>query len=154
MADRKVLIGDITGGMIRHEQGDWDGGADRVADPAGRILALQSEVTAASHGITGVVDAFTDLPDAQTLPLGTIFIVRQDTGAPDGNGLYWIQGTPKAWVYFDGLNLQAASEVPYADQSDDGTGASAWDGTPPVNMGEAMDRIAGALARHLGTGKP
>ncbi len=154
MADRKVLIGDISGGMIRHEQEAWDVGTDRVADPAGRVLALQSEVTAASHGIKGAVDAFGDLPDPQTLALGTIFIVRQDTGAPDGNGLYWVQGSPKAWVYFDALNMQDAEEVPYSDASDDGSGASAWNGTAPVDLSEAVDRLAGALARHLGTGKP
>ena len=154
MSDRKVLIGDISGGMIRHEQGEWDVGADRVADPAGRVLALQSEVTAASHGIKGAVDAYGDLPDATALALGTIFIVREGTGAPDGNGLYWVQGTPKAWVYLDALNLQDAAEVPYADQSDDGGGASAWNGTPPVDLNAAVDRLAGALARHLGTGKP
>src|SRR3989339_2282969 len=104
MADRKVLIGDLVGGMIRRQQGQWDDLIDRVADPAGRVLALLSEITAAAHGIDGAVDTYAELPAANTLPVKTIYIVRQDSGAPSGNGLYWIQGDPKAWVYLDALN--------------------------------------------------
>ena len=154
MADRKVLIGDISGGMIRHEQQDWDVGADRVADPAGRVLALQSEMTAATHGIKGAVDLYSELPDPTSLPLGTIFIVRQDAGTPNGNGLYWVQGDPKAWEYLDALNMQNAGEVSYTDNSNDGTGMSAWNGAPPSEVNEAVDRLASALALHLGSGKP
>ena len=154
MADRKVLIGDLVGGMIRHQQGQWDDLIDRVADPAGRVLALLSEITAAAHGIDGAVDTYAELPAANTLPVKTIYIVRQDSGAPSGNGLYWIQGDPKAWVYLDALNLQVAAEVPYPDGSDNGSGSSAWNGTAPANVGEAIDRLASCIAKHLGTGMP
>jgi len=154
MADRKVLVGDLVGGMVRHEQGAWNGATDRVADPAGRVLALLSEITAASQGISGAVDTHAELPAAGTLAEGTIYIVREDAGAPDGNGLYWVQGDPKAWVYLDALNLQVAAEVPYADNSDDGSGGSAWTGAAPANVGEAIDRLASCMAKHLGSGMP
>lgn len=150
--DRKVLIGDLVGGMIRHQQGQWDDLSDRVADPAGRVLALLSEVSAAAHGIDGAVDTYAELPDPSTLPVKTIYIVRQDTGAPNGNGLYWTQAG--AWVYLDALNLQVAAEVAYADGSDNGSGGSGWAGTPPANVKEALDRLAGCIAKHLGTGMP
>ena len=152
--DRKVLIGDLVGGMVRHEQADWNGASDRVADPDGRVLALLSEISAAAHGIDGAVDTYADLPSASTLALGTIYIVRQDSGAPGGNGLYWVQGDPQTWVYLDGLNLQVATEVPYSDASDNGSGASAWSGTAPANVGEALDRLASCITKHLGTGMP
>lgn len=152
--DRKVLVGDLVGGMVRHEQGEWNGSTDRVADPAGRVLALLSEISAAAHGIEGAVDAYADLPDPTTLELGAIYIVREDTGAPNGNGLYRVEGDPKTWVYLDGLNLQVAGEVPYSDASDNGSGASAWNGTAPANVAEAIDRLASCLAKHLGSGAP
>jgi len=40
--------------------------------------------------------------------------------------------------------------APYADGTDYQSG-SAWDGTAPTTYGEAIDRIASALALHFGT---
>ena len=38
--DRKVLIGDLVGGMIRHQQGQLDDVNDRVADPARYVKSV------------------------------------------------------------------------------------------------------------------
>ena len=72
---------------------------------------VETAVGAATFGITGAVDTYVGLPNPATLADRTIYIVRQDAGAPSGNGLYWI--ISGAWVYLDALNVQDASEVPY-----------------------------------------
>ena len=89
-------------------------------------------VSAAVFGIDGAVDYYADLPDPASLDIKTIYIVRQKSGSPSGNGLYWVQevaGT-HVWSYLDGLNLQDADEVPY-----DGTTS----GIPEDNVQGAID---------------
>jgi len=112
MADHKILIGDLQNGMVVHHQGQW-AESDRVTDPQGRQLALTSELAAGAVGISGAVDTYAELPDPSTLTANTLYIVRQDSGAPNGNGLYRVEGDPAAWVFLDSLNLQNADEVPY-----------------------------------------
>ena len=96
----------------------------------------------ASHGIHGAVDAYGDLPAAAQLDLGTTFLVRQDTGAPSGAGLYWVCKTSggRAWEFLDGLSLQRADEVPYAN------GASGLSGG---NVQAAIDELAGSAVTGL-----
>jgi hypothetical protein len=93
----------------------------------------------ASYGIHGAVDSYADLPDASGLDLNTVFLVRQDAGAPSGGGLYWVQkgSGGKAWTYLDGLSMQTAAEVPYDN------GASALFA---ANVQEAVDLLVGGGA--------
>jgi len=119
MTDRNILIGNVVNGVLQHQQGQWTPGSDRLVDPDNRQLALTSEVTAAAEGIQGAVDTYAQLPDPTTLGVGTIYIVRQDTDAPSGNGLYRVaeDQSTQVWVYLDGLNFQDASEVPYSNSA-------------------------------------
>jgi hypothetical protein len=76
----------------------------------------------ASYGIHGAVDRFDSLPDPANLDLGTIFLVREDDGAPNGNGLYWVVKSSggRAWTFLDAIaasleDVQAAvAAVPKA----------------------------------------
>lgn len=94
--------------------------------------AVAGSATAAIFGIEGSVDLYSELPDPDTLYEKTIFIVRQSTGAPDGNGLYWVKesGGVKQWEFLDSLSLQDATEVPY-----DNTVS----GIPSTTVQEAID---------------
>jgi hypothetical protein len=140
MADHKILIGDLQNGMVVHHQGQW-AESDRVTDPQGRRLALTSEIAAGGgYGISGAVDTYTELPDPATLPANTLYIVRQDTGAPGGNGLYRVEGDPAAWVFLDSLNLQKADEVPFDN---------AASGLAGTTVQAAIDEIVGAAGSRL-----
>jgi len=102
-------------------------------------------------GIKGAVDYYTlpgspppgatELPDPNTLQVGTIYIVRNDDGAPNGNGLYWVtedSGPPvtNVWSFLDDMNLQDADEVSYDNTT---SGLSA------VNVQEALDEVDNTL---------
>jgi len=139
MADHKILIGDLQNGMVVHHQGQW-AESDRVTDPQGRRLALTTEIAAGAVGISGAVDTYAELPDPSTLPANTLYIVRQDSGAPGGNGLYRVEGDPAGWVFLDSLNLQNADEVPYSNAS---SGLSA------TTVQAAIDQLAGATGSRL-----
>ncbi len=116
MANFKTLLGDVVNNVINHFQRSWQAG-DRVTDPDNNVLAKLSEVTAAATGIQGSVALYSSLPDPTTLALGILYVVQQDTGAPNGNGLYHVYdnaGT-NAWTFMDGLNLQNAGEVSFTN---------------------------------------
>lgn len=89
-------------------------------------------IVAAMFGISGAVDTYAELPDPTTLDVKTIYIVRQNTGAPSGNGLYWVQesGGTHVWSFLDALNLQDASEVDYDNTTS---------GIPETNVQGAID---------------
>jgi hypothetical protein len=91
----------------------------------------------ATYGIHGAVNQYADLPAPAKLDLGTVFLVRQDAGAPEGAGLYWIRKgvSGRAWAFLDGLSLQRADEVPYASE---------MSGLPAVNVQQAIDLLAGS----------
>ncbi len=137
MANYKVLIGDVTNGLATHNQSAWQAG-DRVIDPAGNQLARTSEVSAAATGIQGAVDTYAELADPTTLGLGVLYIVRQDTGAPSGDGVYRVEdnaGT-NVWAFLDKLNLQDASEVSFSN---------AASGLTASDVQAALDEIDGAV---------
>jgi hypothetical protein len=154
MADHRILIGDLQSGMVVHHENQWVEN-DRVTDPQGRSLALASEVAAAAYGIGGAVDTYAELPDPATPPPETLYIVRQDTGAPNGNGLYRTEGDPAAWVFLDALNLQKAAEVPYDNGGSGLTGTTvqaavdeiATQGTPVA--GDGLEDNAGVWSARL-----
>jgi hypothetical protein len=100
---------------------------------------VSAAVTAASYGIAGVVDNYGDLPAASGLAANTIYIVRNDAGAPSGNGLYWVQSG--AWAFLDALNVQNASEVSY-DNSTSGLAAT--------DTQAAVDEVDGNVDTHVG----
>ena len=89
----------------------------------------------ATFGIHGAVDQFSDLPDPSRFDLQTTFIVRQDTGAPHGAGLYRVQLQDGAyfWDFFDPLSMQRADEVPYDNQAS---------GLAAENLQQAVDLLA------------
>lgn len=137
MPNHKVLIGDVSNGLPSHSQAAWQAG-DRVTDPAGNQLAKTSEVSAAATGIQGAVDTYAELPDPTTLGLGILYIVRQDAGAPSGDGLYRVEdsGGTNVWVFLDKLNLQDAGEVPYSN---------ATSGLTATDVQAALDEIDSAV---------
>lgn len=101
----------------------------------------------ATFGIHGAVDQFSDLPDPSRFDLQTTFIVRQDTGAPHGAGLYRVQLQDGAyfWDFFDSLSMQRADEVPYDNQAS---------GLAAENLQQAVDLLAAGGNTENGSSSP
>lgn len=111
---------------------------------------LDAAIVSASYGIQGAVNTYGDLPDPTTLEERTIYVVRQNAGAPSGDGLYWVQdlGAGNVWAFLDKLNLQDASEVPYDNAA---SGLAATDVQGAIDEVEGrVDTAEGQIATNTG----
>ncbi|RLI38354.1 hypothetical protein DRO66_01875 [Candidatus Bathyarchaeota archaeon] len=127
---------------------DGDGSINLAEITDFRKSYVAGAVGARLEGISGAVDTYGELPAATAQETGIIYIVRQDAGAPSGNGLYWVvdPGTGNEWQFLDGLNLQDSSEVSH-DPSGSSLSATDVKGAVDELSGDA-DSLSTAYSSH------